>query len=114
MDDPDVLCRRTDPFNPKCIAAVLDLVEIGPDLTPKQRSQIQALLQEYVDVFALSVMEVTPVKGAVHTLRIPEGKTFSTKIHQRPLNASQRDYFYPRIDEMERAGVIRKIKPEDV
>ncbi|KZP10617.1 hypothetical protein FIBSPDRAFT_757953, partial [Athelia psychrophila] len=112
--DTTLLCRTTDPFNPKRVQAILDLVEIGPDLSASELESVRALVAEYADTFAQSIMEVTPVKGAVHTLNIPPGKTFNKKINQRPLRAPERAYYYPRIDEMERAGVIRKIKPEDV
>lgn len=71
-------------------------------------------MEKYTDTFAQSIMEVTPVKGAVHTLNIPPGKVFNKKINQRPLRPPKRAYYYPRIDEMERAQVIRKIRPEDV
>lgn len=39
---------------------------------------------------------------------------FSKKVHQRSLKGPERDYYYPRLDELERCGVIRKIAPEDV
>ncbi|KZP11073.1 hypothetical protein FIBSPDRAFT_712106, partial [Athelia psychrophila] len=107
-------CRATDPFNKKRVERILQLVEIGSDLTPEELERVRSLVAAHADIFAQSIMEVTPVKGAVHTLEIPTGKTFNKKINQRPLRAQERAYYYPRIDEMERAGVIRKIRPEDV
>ncbi|KZP25882.1 hypothetical protein FIBSPDRAFT_674844, partial [Athelia psychrophila] len=107
-------CRSTDPFNPARVQNILDLVEVGPDLSADELQSVRALVAEYADTFAQSILEVTPVTGAVHTLNIPAGTTFSKKINQRPLRAPERAYYYPRINEMERAGVIRKINPEDV
>lgn len=114
LEDPTLLCRTTDPFNLKRVEHLKSFVEIGPDLESGDRSKVMSLVGEFADMFALSIMEVTPVEGAAHTLNIPEGKMFGKKIHQRPLRAPERAYYYPRIDEMERARVIRKIRLEDV
>ncbi|OBZ66953.1 hypothetical protein A0H81_13345 [Grifola frondosa] len=77
--------RLTDPFNPQRISAILDAVTIGADLTNTQLSEVNNLLTEFADCFALSVSEVTPVEGAIHRLNIPDDATFSRRIHQRPL-----------------------------
>ncbi|KZP12541.1 hypothetical protein FIBSPDRAFT_679113, partial [Athelia psychrophila] len=80
---------------PARVQRVLDLIEIGDDLTLDEKREIIRTIVDYADVFALSVAEVTPVKGA--------------KVHQRSLKGPERDYYYPRLDELERCGVIRKI-----
>lgn len=113
-EDAALFCRATDPFNVARVKRIIELVEIGPDLDNAQRERVRKLIADNADTFAQSIMEVTPVKGAVHTLDIPPGKTFGKKINQRPLRAPERAYYYPRIDEMEKAKVIRKIRPEDV
>lgn len=94
-----LFCRTTDPFNPKRVARILELVEIGPDLEDHECRQVSNTVAEYADIFTQSIMEVTPVKGAIHTLDIPEGKVFGKKINQRPLRASERTYYYSRIQQ---------------
>lgn len=112
--DTSLLTRQTDPFKPERVSKIVELVEIGDDVDKKEKAIIQEIIAKYADIFALSISEVTPVKGAVHTLNVPKGKTFGRKIHQRPLKALEREYFFPRLDEMEACGVIRKIDPADV
>ncbi|KZP25627.1 hypothetical protein FIBSPDRAFT_673298, partial [Athelia psychrophila] len=107
--------RATDPFNARRVRRVVQLVEIGDDLDPVQLQRVRNLVAKNADVFALSVSEVMAAdSGAVHTMHVPADATFSRKIHQRPLKAPERDYFFPWVDSMEAAGVIRKIDPADV
>ncbi|KZP08553.1 hypothetical protein FIBSPDRAFT_693608, partial [Athelia psychrophila] len=107
--------RATDPFNASRVRRVVQLVEIGDDLEPIQAQRVKELVAKYADVFALSVSEVMAADtGAVHTMHVPEGAVFSRKINQRPLKAPEREYFFPWVDSMEAAGVIRKIDPADV
>ena len=110
----NIFTRVTDPFKPARIQAILDVVQLGDDLTENERSQVRALIAEYADCFALSVTEVLPVPGAIHTLHIPENTTFSKKIHQRPLTPPQREYVYKKIDELLAAGAIEPCDPSHV
>ncbi|KZP06435.1 hypothetical protein FIBSPDRAFT_764410, partial [Athelia psychrophila] len=114
LDEENLFTRTTDPFKPERVKRIQELIEIGDDLTTSQRQEIITLIVENADIFALSVAEVTPVKGAILRLQIPEGTMFNKKVHQRSLKAPERDYYYPRLDELERCGVVRKIAPEDV
>ncbi|KAJ6479553.1 hypothetical protein C8R47DRAFT_983338, partial [Mycena vitilis] len=106
--------RATDPFNPARVAEVKRLVQLGPDLTQTQRSEVQALIGSYADIFALAVSEVCPVKGAVYAPKIPADHIFSTKVHQRPLTTPQAGYLHEQADLMVKAGIIRPIHPRDV
>ena len=81
-DADNIFTRATDPFNEARVRAILDVVQLGDDLTLDERSQVRALIAEYADCFALSVTEVLPVPGAIHTLHVPENATFSKRIHQ--------------------------------
>lgn len=112
--DPSTFTRLTDPQQPKRVAAILEDVTIGPDLNPEQREQVQALLTEFADCFALSLGEVLPVKGAEHHLNIPEGSKFRTRVHQRPLSAPQKIFYNGIIDKMLDADIIRPISAADV
>lgn len=114
LNDEDLFSRTTDPFKPARVKRILDLIQIGDDLTIEQRREIVSIIAAHADIFALSVAEVTPVKGAVLRLRIPEGAMFSKKVRQHSLKAPEHDYYYPRLNKLERCGVICKIAPEDV
>lgn len=114
-EDMSLFTRTTDPFNPRRVKRLVQLVEVGDNLSASQRSRVEALIAEHADVFAFSVSEVMAAdSGAVHTMNVPEGATFSRKIHQRPLKAPEREYFFPWVESMEQAGVIRKIDPKDI
>jgi len=84
-DNANIFMCRTDPFKPAQVEEIWCLVKIGDDLTNHERSQVQSLVTEFVDVFALSVSKVTQVEGAVHRLNIDPNAKFLTKIHQKPL-----------------------------
>jgi hypothetical protein len=43
-----------------------------------------------------------------------EGTTFKTKVNQRPLKPLQCQYLYERLNELEKAGIIRPIDPADI
>ena len=59
-----------------------------------------------MDCFALSIMEVNAIPGAVHKLNIPEGATFCTKIPPRSYNPDQRAFIDTKVNEMLEAGII--------
>ncbi|KAF8868433.1 hypothetical protein BD779DRAFT_1793882 [Infundibulicybe gibba] len=61
---PSVLTRASDPFNTKRVDAVMKEITIGPDVVGEEREAVVQLLREHADCFALSLSEVTPVKGA--------------------------------------------------
>lgn len=113
-DNTSLFTRQTEPFKLACAKKIVKLVEVGPDLSAGQRTEVKALVAKFMDIFAQSVSELTAVNNAVHTLHIPEGKTFSRKIHQQPLKVLERDYFFLRLDEMEKCRVIHRIDPADV
>ena len=94
--------------------AVLEEVTIGNDLNNKQHASIVSLLWEFADCFALSLSEVTVVKGATHKLNIPEGTKFKIKVHQRPLSSPKKEYFNGVLDKMLDAGIIALIDHKDV
>ena len=74
--EPTLLTRKTDPYNPARIDAILAEVTIGQDLTPAQRKLVRQTVAEHAECFALSMSEVTPVEGAAHRLDIPRDKQF--------------------------------------
>ena len=111
---PTLLTRKTDPKNPARVAAILSEVTLGGDLTPSQRESVQLLLSEFAECFALSMSEVTPVKGASLRLDIPRDQQFRTKINQRPQSPPQKEFFNGVIEKMLAADIIRPIAHQDV
>jgi len=112
--DHSIFTRLTDPQQPKRVAAILEDVTIGVDLSPEQRTQVESLLTEFADCFALSLGEVLPVKGAEHHLNIPEGLKFRTRVNQRPLSPPQKVFYNGVIDKMLDADIIRPIPAADI
>ncbi|KAJ7748249.1 hypothetical protein B0H14DRAFT_3513840 [Mycena olivaceomarginata] len=112
-ENPSVFTRLTEPHKPERVAAVLEAVTIGPDLTQEQRGRVQAFISEFADCFALSMKEVVPIPGAEHTMNVPADATFSTKVHQRPTTPAQKVWYNGVIDEMLEAGIIEPIDPKD-
>jgi hypothetical protein len=110
----NILTRSTDPYKPERVERILKEVTIGTDITAEQHQQVQTLIREYADCFALAIKEVNAIPGAVHKLNIAEGTKFSTKIPPRSYNPSQRRYMEEKVDEMLEAGIIRQIHPRDV
>ena len=109
-----IFTRETEPFLPACVARILELVQIGEDVTETQRSEIKQLIAEFADCFALSLSEVNLIPGAVHKLDIPEGTTFRTKIPQRSFNPDQRAFMAAKVQEMLKGGIIRPMHPGEV
>ncbi|KAJ7809148.1 hypothetical protein B0H14DRAFT_3481717 [Mycena olivaceomarginata] len=52
-DDASIFTRHTDPFNPACIAKILEVVEIGEDISIAERGHVEAIIHEHADVYAL-------------------------------------------------------------
>ncbi|KAJ7114883.1 hypothetical protein C8R44DRAFT_629619, partial [Mycena epipterygia] len=107
--DKSLFTRKTNPRDARRMAEVKRRITIGKDLSPDERGQVDALLDEFVDVFGLSMSEVYAVPGAEHRLDVPAGAKFKSKVNQRPLSPPQRVFFNTVIDEMLDAGVIRPI-----
>ena len=102
------------PFFPPRIDRIKSEVSIGDDVSPAQREEVLRLVEEFADIFALSVREVGTVQGATHRLQIPEDKSFPLKVHQKPLTPPQRAWYNKKIDEMLTADIIEPIHARDV
>ena len=114
LSEDMVFTHHTDPFQPACIAKIIDLVQIGKDITTAQCKEVRQLILEFADCFALSLSEVNLIPGAIHKLNIPEDTTFHMKILQRSFNPDQRAFMEAKVDEMLEAGIICPIYPEDI
>jgi hypothetical protein len=112
--DTSIFTRKSNPFKKERVDAVVAAIRIGDDLSPEETNIVKDLIRECADCFALSMTEVHLVPGAVHKINIPEGKTFNTKVHQRPLTPPQRTYFNGVLDQMLEAGVIVCIDTDKV
>ena len=113
-DNANIFTRATDPFKPARVEEIQRLVTIGDDLTADERAQVQLLITEFADVFALSVSEVKQVDGAIHRLNIEPNAKFSTKVHQKPLTPPQRRYLHEKLQAMLDADVIEPCEPGQV
>ncbi|KAF8198662.1 hypothetical protein K438DRAFT_1584009, partial [Mycena galopus ATCC 62051] len=116
IPDPSILTRKTNPFLPARVEAVLANVQVGGDLSPTERARVDEVLRSFADCFALSMSEVIAVDGAEHKLNIPNraNAKFRTNPHQRPLSTPQRIYLNNAIDKMLQADIIAPIDHRDV
>ncbi|KAJ7029687.1 hypothetical protein C8F04DRAFT_1236964 [Mycena alexandri] len=116
VHDPDgVYTRSTDPFKPERVAEILKKVQIGPDLTDREREIVLEFLREFADIFALSVGEVNVVPGAVYAPKIPADAHFNMGVvHQRPWTLPQGIDANTQVDVLEKAGILRRIDPRNV
>jgi hypothetical protein len=112
--DKSLFTCKTDPFKKERVEAVVAAIHVGNDLSPEETTIVKELIREYADCFALSMNEVHHVPGAVHKINIPEGKTFNTKVNQRPLTPPQCTYLNGALDQMLEAGVIIPIAADKV
>ena len=109
-----IYTRHTDPFKPERVKQILSEISIGPDTTVEERCEVENLIREFADCFALAMSEVNTVPGATHKLNIPPETKFRTKIPQRSMNPAQKEYLHAKVDEMVEAGIIAPIHPRDV
>lgn len=114
--NPSILTRKTDPFLPARVDAIMAELKIGADLNPTEHARVEEVLRSFADCFALSMSEVIAVEGAEHKLNIPkrDSAKFRTNPHQRPLSTPQRIYLNNAIDKMLQADVIAPIDHRDV
>ena len=105
---------HTEPFQPTRVAKILDLVQIGDDITAGQHEEIRQLVAEFADCFAPSLSEVNLILDAIHKLNIPADTTFHTKLPQCPFNPDQQAFMEAKVDEMLKVGIICSIHPGDI
>ncbi|KAJ7036658.1 hypothetical protein C8F04DRAFT_953735, partial [Mycena alexandri] len=114
-DADNLFTRSTDPFKAARVARVLELIEIGPDVTEDQRRAIREFLAGYADVFAISVSEVNAVKGALYAPTIPGDATFKMGVpNQRPWTLPQNLDVNKQVDTLIGAGILVPIAAKDV
>ncbi|QRW07762.1 Retrovirus-related Pol polyprotein from transposon [Ceratobasidium sp. AG-Ba] len=106
--------RTKDPFGELRVAEILRKVQIGDDLSDDQRAEVEGLLREYADVFALNLSEVLPVDFTEMKLDIPVDATFPKQTGQRKLSEPQQQALYAMLDELEDALVIKKVTQDQV
>ena len=109
-----VFTRHTKPFLPACVAKILELVQIGEDITAAECEEVGRLIAEFADCFALLLSEVNLIPGAVHKLNLPENAMFHTKIPQHLFNPDQKAFMEAKVDDMLKAGVVHSMHPREV
>ena len=110
----NLFTHLTEPHKTERVQELIQLINIGDNLSMAERQKVRQLISSFADIFALSVSKVTVVEDAIHHLDIPPNTSFSLKVHQKPLTPPQRHYLYMSIDTMLEAGVIEACKPEDI
>ena len=99
--DPDnIFTHATEPFKCTCVKEIQRQVKVGNDLMDVESAQVQALIAEFMDMFALLVTKVKQVEGAVHQLNTEPDTKFSTKVHQKPLTPLQYRYLHEKLQGM--------------
>ncbi|QRW08679.1 Retrovirus-related Pol polyprotein from transposon opus [Ceratobasidium sp. AG-Ba] len=106
--------RVTDPFNHARVTEIMSKVKIGDDLTAEQREKAEDLIREFADVFARSLSKVLPVDITELRLDIPDDTTFPKKAGQRRLTEPQRVALYHTLDELEEAGIIKRVSQDQL
>jgi hypothetical protein len=104
--------RAVDPFSKQRVQEILGKTQIGADLSDDQRAKVVALIREYADIFALSMLEVFFVDWWKHHLNVDPEAKFPKRMSQRPLTEKQKDWFYEILDEMEEAHIIQRVPGE--
>jgi hypothetical protein len=99
--------RATYLFDETRVQAILNKIQIGPDLTEGQKAEVISLVREYADIFALSMSEIFFVDWWKHHLNIDPGVKLLTRMSQCLLTKKQKTWFYDILDEMEEAHVIQ-------
>ncbi|KIJ47077.1 hypothetical protein M422DRAFT_164426, partial [Sphaerobolus stellatus SS14] len=102
------------PFNPERVEQILKEVTIGDDLSEEQLSRVIDMIKEYANTFALTLSEVLPVDFVMHKLHINPSVPLPTKVHQKPLTTKQKPWFYGKIDGMEAAGIVVRVRADEV
>ncbi|CUA74373.1 Retrovirus-related Pol polyprotein from transposon 17,6 [Rhizoctonia solani] len=106
--------RTTDPFNPGRVAEIMSKVKIGEGLSAEQKTEVQGLLREFSDIFALNLSEVLPVALTELKLDIPPDAKFPKKVAQKRLSEPQRKALYDMLDELERAHIVQRVTQDQV
>jgi hypothetical protein len=112
VDNPSIYTRQTNPFNPARIKEILRQIKFGDDLSEDKRKELEQLVADNADIFALALKEVVPIPGAALNLNVPENAVFNLRMHQHPLTPEQSKFYNERANDMLTAGIIERAPPE--
>ncbi|KAG2742120.1 hypothetical protein P692DRAFT_20750351, partial [Suillus brevipes Sb2] len=107
-----IYSRRTNPFNPARVKEIIRQIKFGSDLSEAERKELEQLVADNADSFALTLKEVVPIPGAALNLNVPENAKFNLRMHQRPLMPEQSKFYNERINDMLSADIIERAPPE--
>ncbi|KAF8834950.1 hypothetical protein BDN67DRAFT_875138, partial [Paxillus ammoniavirescens] len=102
-----------DPFYPPQIEKVVKTVIYGP-VPPEKLAQVQNLVAEFADIFALSIQEVKPVKFIKFRLNILKDIDYPTKVNQKQLSQVQKEFYHPKLTKLIEVKVLRSIRSDEV
>lgn len=93
---------------------ILSKVTIGPDLTPQEQKEVQALVREFHDVWATDLKDIGECPHTVHRLKVPTDAKLPRYAHGRPLTEPQLIAAKKTTAKLLAAGIIEQIPPENV
>ena len=82
--------------------------------TTAECEEVNQLIAEFTDCFALLLSEVNLIPRAVHKLNVPEDAMFHTKIPHHSYNPYQHAFMEAKVDDMLKAGVVCPMHPGEV
>ena len=85
-----------------------------PDVSSEEHSSVWQLVEEFADIFALSVHKVKHILGAEHCLDIPKDAPLHTKIGWKPMTLPQVAYFSKALNIMVDVGICTPIAAKDI
>jgi len=86
VDNPSIYTRQTNPFNPARLKEILQQIKFRDDLSEDEGKELEQLVADNTDIFALALKKVVPIPGATLNLNVPENAVFNLQMHQHPLS----------------------------
>lgn len=111
---PSLFTCDTDPFQAVCVAKILELVQIGRDLSAGECTEVLELIASYADILALFIGEVRAMALGVHHLDIKQGVNFSTKIQYRWVMPSTQTNLDRTLNSLLAASILQPLAAKEV
>jgi hypothetical protein len=89
-------------------------ITIGSDLEPVQRKQVERLITDFEDVFAIDLADIRACTHTTHNLTVDPSIDLMKKNFGRPLSHPELVAAKEQVDALIKAGIIETTIPEDV
>ncbi|KIM71666.1 hypothetical protein PILCRDRAFT_31080, partial [Piloderma croceum F 1598] len=100
------------PLDKEHVDEIISKIEFGTDLTENKLQEVKSLVQEFADMFALSMSEVLFVDWHNHHLNVNPNTKLPKCMSQTPVIKNQKEWYYKTLDEIEKSHVIQKVPGE--